>query len=201
MLMNVRYGLIIVDMFVRIWWGFLCVFVSRVLLVLGIIVEVMKYKCQNFYLFYFYNIGIKFYFILNVQMLMNVEILEFVSLVGVLIFREVISVFVFRDIFRVLIENFVLVRILLVRKFKDFKQLCKFCYFMKFWVLNILSIVLDQREGNCFFELIGGRCVFIYFYRMINQECCCSGVAAWGFVCSRCFVQGFSKFMIEVVLG
>lgn len=144
---------------------------------------------------------LKFYFILNVQMLMNVEILEFVSLVGVLIFREVISVFVFLDIFRVLIENFVLVRILLVRKFKDFKQLCKFCYFMKFLVLNILSIVLDQREGNCFFELIGGRCVFIYFYRMINQECCCSGVAVWGFVCSRCFVQGFSKFMIEVVLG
>lgn len=134
-------------------------------------------------------------------MLMNAETLEFVSLAGVSISREVTSVPAPRDTARVLTENPVLVRTLPVRKLTDLKQLCKPCYLVKSVVLNILSIVSDQREGNCFLELIGGRCVPTYFYRMTNQECCCSGAAAWGPACSRCPAQGSSKLMIEVALG
>lgn len=133
-------------------------------------------------------------------MLMNAETLEFVSLAGVSISREVTSVPAPRDTARVWTENPVLVRTLPVRKLTDLKQLCKPCYLVKSVVLNILSIVSDQREGNCFLELIGGRCVPTYFYRMTNQECCCSGAAAWGPACSRCPAQGSSKLMIEVAL-
>lgn len=133
-------------------------------------------------------------------MLMNAETLEFVSLAGVSISREVTSVPAPQDTPRVLTENPVLVRTSPVRKLKDLKQLCKPCYLMKSLVLNILSILSDQREGNCFLELIGGRCVPTYFYRMTNQECCCSGAAAWGPACSRCPAQGSSKLMIEVAL-
>lgn len=133
-------------------------------------------------------------------MLMNAETLEFVSLAAVSISREVTSVPAPRDTPRVRTENPVLVRTLPVRKLTDLKQLCKPCYLMKSLVLNILSIVSDQREGNCFLELIGGRCVPTYFYRMTNQECCCSGAAAWGPTCSRCPAQGSSKLMIELAL-
>lgn len=133
-------------------------------------------------------------------MLMNAETLEFVSLAGVSISREVTSVPAPRDTARVRTENPVLVRALSVRKLTDLKQLCKPCSLMKSLVLNIPSIVSDQREGNCFLELIGGRCVPTYFYRMTNQECCCSGAAAWGPACSRCPAQGSSKLMIEVAL-
>lgn len=78
-------------------------------------------------------------------MLMNAETLEFVSLAGVSISREVTSVPAPRDTARVLTENPVLVRTLPVRKLTDLKQLCKPCYLVKSVVLNILSIVSDQR--------------------------------------------------------
>ncbi|XP_078313226.1 fibrillin-1-like [Crassostrea virginica] len=52
----------------------------------------------------------------------------------------------------------------------------------------------DQREGTCYQELLGGRCVASNFYRMTRQECCCSGAAAWGPSCNRCPTQGTREF-------
>lgn len=80
--MNARHGSTTVDMLARTWWGLLCVSAPRALLALGTTVE----------------------------MLMNAETLEFVSLAGVSISREVTSVPAPQDTPRVLTENPVLIR-------------------------------------------------------------------------------------------